>query len=42
MSLRTRRDVTARRFSRAGNVRLSFHLYNTEEDVDAALDALYA
>lgn len=26
---------------RAGNVRLSFHLYNTEADVDAALDALY-
>lgn len=26
---------------RAGNVRLSFHLYNTAADVDAALDALY-
>ena len=26
---------------RAGNVRLAFHLYNTEADVDAALDALY-
>jgi len=26
---------------RAGNVRLSFHLYNTEADVDAALNALY-
>ena len=26
---------------RAGKVRLSFHLYNTEADVDAALNALY-
>ena len=28
--------------SRAGRVRASFHLYTTEEDVDAALDALTA
>ena len=26
--------------TRAGAVRASFHLYNTEADVDAALDAL--
>ncbi|MDQ3618766.1 MAG: aminotransferase, partial [Actinomycetota bacterium] len=26
---------------RAGNVRLAFHLYNTEADADAALNALY-
>ena len=26
--------------ARAGRLRASFHLYNTEADVDAALDAL--
>ena len=26
--------------SRAGRLRASFHLYNTDADVDAALDAL--
>jgi selenocysteine lyase/cysteine desulfurase len=32
--------VGIRAATRAGAVRASFHLYNTEADVDAALDAL--
>src|SRR2546421_668387 len=33
-------DAGVRASSRAGRARLAFHLYNTTEDVDLALDAL--